>query len=87
MYSKTLPQCGSVFIRLAVVLVLVVILVVVLVLVAVLAIVLVVVLIVILITILVIHILFLRYSLLRTCRYSSMPGISGFILGFEKYRC
>lgn len=83
MYSKTLPHCGSVFIRLAVVLVLVVILVVVLVLVAVLAIVLV----VILITILVIHILFLRYSLLRTCRYSSMPGISGFILGFEKYRC
>ena len=83
MYRKTLPHCGSVFIRLAVVLVLVVILVVVLVLVAVLAIVL----IVILITILVIHILFLRYSLLRTCRYSSMPGISGFILGFEKYRC
>ena len=81
MYSKTLPHCGSVFIRLAVVLVLVVILVVVLVLV------LVAVLVVILITILVIHILFLRYSLLRTCRYSSMPGISGFILGFEKYRC
>ena len=83
MYSKTLPQCGSVLIRLAVVLVLVVILVVVLVVILVL----VAVLVVILITILVIHILFLRYSLLRTCRYSSMPGISGFILGFEKYRC
>ena len=82
---KSCRKNAAAFLCSAVILVLVV-LIVVLVLVVVLVTVLV--LVVILVTVLVIHVVFLRNSLFaRSCRYSSMPEISGFIPGFEDKSC
>ena len=40
-----------------------------------------------LILVLVIHDLFLRVCDMRTCRFYSLPGMSGFILGFKQNAC